>query len=169
MNTELIDHWLFAGTDTDSVTFFQDYWLRKPFFAHRNTDGLFHSLITRDDIDELLTSRNPRYPEISMALAGKKIALSSYSSAYTINGVTTHCIEPKAVAELFQQGASLMLRAIHTGMPGVRKMCQALESKFQRKMSAICFVSPPNGASFPRHTDPAASIGSFHPRSMAKT
>jgi len=147
---------LFGATPAPS--FFADHWFARPYFLARNAPGFFGALLARSDIETLLNCSNARYPEISLAVADRKIPPARYATEQAINGVTIHAIDSQAVARLFAGGASVLLRAAHTGLPRVMSFTRRLEALFRQPMTAICFVSPPGSASFPRHTDPSGTL-----------
>lgn len=149
---------LFAGSGIDATVFYRDYWMKKPLFIPRDDPARFGELMTRKDIDELLTSRNARFPEVSMSQAGKVIARESYTQRQIVNEVVIHRILAERVAELFANGVSLLLRTIHTGMPSARYFAALLEDFFQAPMEGACYISPPNAASIARHTDDEATL-----------
>lgn len=153
-----IEQQLFAGSGIDAAVFYRDYWMKKPLFIPRDEPARFGALMTRKDIDELLTSRNARFPEVSMSQAGKVIARESYTQRQIINEVVIHRILAERVAALFANGVSLLLRTIHTGMPSARRFAVLLEEFFQTPMEGACYISPPNAASIARHTDDEATI-----------
>lgn len=149
---------LFAASGIDPAQFYRDYWMKKPLFIPRDEPDRFGALITRKDIDELLTSRNARFPEVSMSQAGKVIARESYTQRQIVNDVVIHHILAERVAQLFAEGTSLLLRTIHTGMPSARRFAALLEEFFQTPVEGACYISPPNAASIARHTDDEATL-----------
>lgn len=149
--------WLFGDAVT-AERFFAQHWQAKPYFVQRNAPGHFDGVLTAADIENLVNCSNARYPEILLGRADQRIAPALYARECAINGVTIHEVQPHEVARLFVGGASVMLRSIHTGHPEVMALTRRLEQSFCRHMTAICFVSPPGAATFPRHTDPTGTL-----------
>ncbi len=131
--------------------FLAEHFERRPLAVARGGRGSFEDLLSTGDIDWLL-SAGIRVPAIRLVKHGGTVG------AYTEDipwrpGVLSGTARPDRVMAEFEQGATVVLQALHVTWPALARYCRALEAQLERRVQANAYFSPPRAQGFGVHHD----------------
>ena len=142
---------------TDDVGAFLDLdWGRRArVWLGRDRAGDFGDLLTLDDVDRALTTTALRTPFFRLVRAGERIAPAAYArSGRAGSRPVAGIVDPVAVATLFEQGATIVLQAMHRWSEPVARFCRDLEMELGFPCQANAYVTPAGAQGLELHHDP---------------
>jgi hypothetical protein len=106
------------------------------------------------DVERLVCSGALRYPAFRLVKEGGQIGLSEYASdlrwrPQAFAGVA----DPDRVAAAFEQGATIVLQALHLNRTPVARFCRALEAELGHPAQANSYYTPRRSQGFAVHHD----------------
>ena len=115
----------------------------------------FDDLLTLDGVDRALTTTALRTPFFRLVRAGERIAPSAYTrsgraGSRPVDGI----VDPVAVASLFEQGATIVLQAMHRWSEPVARFCRELEVELGFPCQVNAYVTPAGAQGLDLHHDP---------------
>ncbi|MDJ0513725.1 MAG: cupin domain-containing protein [Methyloceanibacter sp.] len=126
--------------------FFSRYFESERLLVRRNRPDYFNDLLTYDDVDRILTTREPMRGEVSLTTAQKKFSASEYVLGdNTIN-----------VDQLFRHhddGATIILNRLQRRHQPLTELTAALELEFSARVQANVYITPPGNQGFNPHFD----------------
>ncbi|MEX2439639.1 MAG: cupin domain-containing protein [Actinomycetota bacterium] len=140
----------------DPNAFLADIWgTRAAVYTAADRPAGFADLLTFDDVDRLLTTTSLRAPAFRVVKAGEKIA----ESAYTRSGTTgskpvAGMADPARIAELFRDGATIVLQGLHRYHEPVSRLCRDLELDLGHPCQVNAYITPPGAQGLAVHADP---------------
>lgn len=117
-------------------SFIRDYFEKKPLILHREDGGYFDRLLTLDDIDRHLNYVGHKFPDIAVANALEEIP----TSEYVIGGER---IDKNRVYQLYDQGATIVMRKMHTFVPALANLVRSAEKLFSCEFQCNVYFTPP--------------------------
>jgi len=141
---------------TDDVGDFLDVdWGRRARVCARPDRAGFDDLLTLDGVDRALTTTALRTPFFRLVRAGEHIAPSAYTrsgraGSRPVEGI----VDPVAVASLFEQGATIVLQAMHRWSEPVGRFCRELEVELGFSCQVNAYVTPAGAQGLDLHHDP---------------
>jgi len=136
--------WLIQPITTER--FFQECWEKKPLVIQRDCAEYYHSLLTLDEVDRVLTTLDLRYPNVVLKNAAREIP----SEDYTVHGSS---LDVAKVYQLFSEGATVTLAYLDTVIPALTAFCRALEAEFSHPFQANVYLTPPGSQGAKVHYD----------------
>jgi hypothetical protein len=134
--------------------FLDGYWERKPLVVPRAEEGRFDDLLSVADVGRLLTSGGLRYPGFRLAKAGAKLDVTSYTTDLSWRPVPfTGTAEVERVLAEFEDGATIVLQALHMNWPALAAFCRSLESELGHSAQANAYFTPRSAQGLPVHHD----------------
>ncbi len=138
----------------DHAEFFAEYWEQRPLAVARTEDGRFDDLLSVADVERLVCSGGLRYPAFRMVKEGGQIALPEYTTDLNwrpepFAGVA----DPDRVAAAFEQGATIVLQALHLNWTPVATFCRSLEAELGHPTQANSYYTPRGSQGFAVHHD----------------
>lgn len=133
----------------DPVTrevFFREYWEKKPLVITRGQPNYFEFLLSLDEVDRVITTLNLRIPDISMVNADQTVTRDQY----TVHG---DVIDVAKLYQLFADGGTIILSALHTRVPSLAVFCRAMERDFSIPFQTNIYLTPSNAKGFKSHYD----------------
>src|SRR5579863_10585822 len=91
-------------------TFFESYWEKQTLVVKRNQPNYFHSLLSLDEVDRVLTTLDRRYPDITLKNASREIKSEDYT-------VDDDALDVAKVYQLFNEGSTVALAFLDTVVP----------------------------------------------------
>jgi lysine-specific demethylase/histidyl-hydroxylase NO66 len=115
----------------------------------------FEDLLTLDDVDRILTTTSPRTPSFRLVKAGELIPESAYTrSGRTGSKPLSGIADPARIAELFDDGATIVLQGLHRNWEPVAAFCRALELQLGHPCQVNAYITPPGAQGLALHSDP---------------
>ena len=113
--------------------------------AH-NAPKRFDGLLSIDTVDRIVTNVDLREGQLDLADATRNLMRSDYvdSAGYIDRG---------AVADLYRNGATIVLQQAHQYEPALARYCRALEHVFSVHVQTNIYLTPPNAQGFRTHYD----------------
>ena len=106
----------------------------------------YSNLFSLDAVDEFLHVVKPAYTKAFAIDSRRKIEVAEYSAA---DGL----VDPLRLFELYDSGATIVLKEIEGHCPSLQALCRSAEKRFSFPFVATVFLSPPQGQCFPIHFD----------------
>jgi ribosomal protein L16 Arg81 hydroxylase len=134
--------------------FFSQFWEKKPLLLQRKDADHFQHLMTRLDLETMISTSDMRYPAIELGTETGYIAPDSYTSNIkhgTINFAGVPNVQK--ISQHYRQGATVTLPAIHRTWAPLRVLCENLQSQLDFPVHANVYVTPGNAAGIAPHYD----------------
>jgi len=127
-------------------TFLTEYWEQRALFIPRPEDPGFRPLVTLAEMDEILTARPHRHPDMILVDARRDLSTDAYTNEQLY-------IDPTRAARLFASGATIVLNHLDESCRAVRDLCAALESELGIQTQANTYFTPSGAQGFDIHYD----------------
>lgn len=120
------------------------------------SDGAgFDDLLRVDDVDRFLTTTALRTPFFRLVKSGERIAESAYTrtgrtGSRDVGGIA----DPALVADLFEDGATIVLQGLHRWSEPVARFCRDLELVLGHPCQVNAYVTPRGAQGLDLHEDP---------------
>ncbi len=126
--------------------FFEQYWEKRPLVIRRDRPDYFGSLLSVDEIDRVITTRDRRYPDIALKNANSRIGDANYTLS---NGA----LDVAKVYQLFEQGSTIALAFLDTVVPALTLFCRSLEGEFTFPFQTNVYLTPRGAQGAKPHYD----------------
>ncbi|NUR06866.1 MAG: cupin [Nocardioidaceae bacterium] len=137
----------------DAQTFLAKVWASRVHVHHTAPDELV-GFLSFDDVDRLLTSTAIRTPAVRVARDGDVLPASSYTRGATLAGQPmTGLVDARKVAELFDDGATVVLQGLHRYWRPLGDLVADLELALGHPCQANAYLTPPGSQGFAVHED----------------
>jgi bifunctional lysine-specific demethylase and histidyl-hydroxylase NO66 len=114
----------------------------------------FAGLLDVGDVDHLVTETLLRMPSFRLVKDGVPLDPGSYTRTIRIGGrPVERTIRPEGVLRAFDDGATIVLQALHRQWPPVGTFCRDLELSLTHPVQANAYVTPPTSRGFDVHHD----------------
>src|SRR5215210_9013231 len=108
--------------------FFNEYWEQNLLFIPRTDPDFYAELLTFSELDKIITGYGLRYPSLRLVKTGTSIPISSYTYDLPWGGDSfTRLIDSQALFSQYQQGATIVIQALHTNWVPLSIFCRNLE------------------------------------------
>jgi ribosomal protein L16 Arg81 hydroxylase len=134
--------------------FFSNYWEKKHLWLRRSAPTYYRSLLTAEDLENLISNPDARYPAIRLAKGGGYFAPEVYTRNVkhgdeSFNGVP----DLQRIRDEYRQGATIALPAIHRTWPPLTALCDAMQAHLDHAAHANVYLTPGNARGFTPHYD----------------
>jgi len=134
--------------------FFANYWEKKHLWLQRSDPAYYHSLLTADDLENLISHSDARYPAIRLAKGGGYFAPELYTRNVKHGDESfTGVPDLQRISEEYRQGATIALPAIHRTWAPLTALCDALQAQWDHAAHANVYLTPGNAQGFTPHYD----------------
>jgi len=134
--------------------FFGSYWECKPLVIHRRNARFYEGLLTNDDIEEIISGSDVRYPAIRLAKDGAYYPPHAYTTDVTLGRLTfTGVPDVNKIALEYAKGATVSLPSLHRTWGPLSALCIRLEEEIDYAVHANVYITPGATAGFPPHYD----------------
>jgi lysine-specific demethylase/histidyl-hydroxylase NO66 len=138
----------------DVRRFAEDHWGRAPLYRQGADVSGFPRLLELGDVDHLITETLLRMPSFRLVKEGSPLDPGSYTQTIRIGSrPVERTIRPDRVLDFFQQGATIVLQALHRQWPPVATFCRDLELDLTHPVQANAYVTPATSQGFAVHHD----------------
>jgi ribosomal protein L16 Arg81 hydroxylase len=137
----------------DAQDFAEKIWASR-VHLHQTEAETLTSLLTLDDVDQLLTSAALRTPTVRVVEAGTVLPASRFTRSATLAGQPlTGLVDGRKVLALFDAGATVVLQGLHRYWPPLTELVRGLELALGHPCQANAYLTPPGAQGFARHSD----------------
>jgi lysine-specific demethylase/histidyl-hydroxylase NO66 len=138
----------------ESEKFSADYWGRAPLLATAAELGDdFRDLLTLDDVDEIVSRRGLRTPFIRIAKEGTVVEPRRYTGSGGAGAEIGDQVSDDRVLELFADGSTVVLQALHRLWPPLIEFGSALSADLGHPVQINAYVTPASSQGFSAHYD----------------
>jgi hypothetical protein len=131
---------------TSIAEFTRTYFESAPLHLSRGKADYFADLFCLEDLDRFLHFAKPSYTKAFAIDSRRKIEPAEYADA---SGLA----DPLRLFQLYEAGATIVLREIEGHFPRLDVLCRSAEKHFCSPFVANIYWAPPQGQSFPIHFD----------------
>lgn len=138
----------------DRDAFASDYWSRRPLLTTAaESDHDFSDLFSRDDVDELISSRALRTPFIRMAKEGTVLPPARYTASGGFGAEIGDQVSSEKVLAEFADGATLVLQGLHRTWPPIAEFTRRLSAELGHPCQVNAYITPASSRGFDPHYD----------------
>jgi cupin superfamily protein len=138
----------------DRGQFASRYWGQEPLLspAADLPDGITE-LLDANAIDELVSMRGLRTPFLRVAKNGTTLADKAFTAPGGVGAGIADQVSDDRLTQLFADGSTLVLQALHRVWPPILEFCQGLAAELGHPVQANAYVTPPQNQGFSAHYD----------------
>ena len=134
--------------------FFDRYWEQQPLVVPRGEERRFDDLLSTADVERLVCSGGLRFPAFRLVRSGAQIPLSDYASDLPWRpSAFAGTADADRVAAAFENGATIVLQALHHTWPPLASFCRSLEAELGHPVQANAYFTPPRAQGLAPHFD----------------
>lgn len=138
----------------DPDRFAAEFWGRSALLSTASElPAPFDDVLYSDAIDELLSSRGLRTPFLRVAKEGTTLADRSFTGPGGVGAGIADQVSDDKLVQLFADGSTIVLQALHRTWPPILALCQALAAELGHPVQANAYVTPPQNQGFSDHYD----------------
>jgi bifunctional lysine-specific demethylase and histidyl-hydroxylase NO66 len=138
----------------DVERFAEHHWGREPLYRPAADPRGFPGLLDLTDVDHLVTESLLRMPSFRLVKEGTPLDPKGYTQTIRVGSERVdRTIRPDKVLDAFQDGASIVLQALHRQWPPVARFCRDLELALTHRTQANAYVTPATSQGFAVHHD----------------
>lgn len=137
----------------DPRRFLRRHWGARTLLRRAVAGATFHDLLGLDDVDRLISSTLPHYPDINLVQDGMQIDPVEFSHAPDPRRGGARVIDAARVYEYFHAGATIQMQGIHFRHPPLALLCRQLELELTVPVQANLYVTPPQSRGLGLHAD----------------
>lgn len=128
------------------TSFEENCYGQRPWLCRSSDRERFSSLLSLDDVDEILGRYALPFPEIRVVRSDQDIPKTDYIWKNEV-------VDPMRAGRLFAEGATLIFDQLHDRHEPLRKLCAALSDQTGFRTQTNIYLTPPNAQGFPPHWD----------------
>jgi mannose-6-phosphate isomerase-like protein (cupin superfamily) len=138
----------------DAQTFVDKVWATR-VLVHEGSPEELTSLLSLDDVDHLLTETAIRTPSVRVARDGSVLPDAAFvrTGATVAGKPVTGLVDPRKVLALFDEGATVVLQALHRSWPALTTFTAELELELGHPCQVNAYLTPPGSQGFAVHED----------------
>jgi bifunctional lysine-specific demethylase and histidyl-hydroxylase NO66 len=134
--------------------FFAEHWERRPLVVPRDDPARFTGILGPDDVERLLCETGIRTPGFRLVKEGAQLPLAGYTEDIAWRpGSFSGTAVVERVAREFEQGATLVLQALHLHWPAAALYCRSLEQSLGCPVQVNAYLTPAAARGFAVHHD----------------
>jgi hypothetical protein len=134
--------------------FLTNYWERQHLLLQRAQPDYYRALMTADDLENVISNSDGRYPAIRLAKGGGYFSPEVYTRDIKHGDENFHAVaDVRRISEEYRRGATVALPAMHRTWKPLGLFCDALQAYFDHPAHANVYITPGNAAGFTPHYD----------------
>ncbi len=138
----------------DRGLFARHFWGQQPLLSPAaDLPAGLDQLLDANAIDELVSKRGLRTPFLRVAKNGTTFADKAFTSPGGVGAGIADQVNEDRLVQLFAEGSTLVLQALHRVWPPVLAFCQKLAAELGHPVQANAYVTPPQNQGFSAHYD----------------
>jgi hypothetical protein len=135
-------------------TFLAESWERRPLHVARGEPGRFDDLLSARDAERLVTDPGLRYPAFRLVKAGAKLEPDAYTVDLPWRPLPfAHTADVGQVAREWENGATIVLQALHLNWAPLAAYCRQLEARLGHPTQCNAYWTPRGSQGLPVHHD----------------
>ncbi|MEO5577093.1 MAG: cupin domain-containing protein [Gaiellaceae bacterium] len=132
--------------------FLAEHWERQPLVVPRGEEGRFDDLLSRRDVERLLTETGIRTPAFRLVKAGETISGYTADLPWRPSPFTSVADVGRVLDEL-ERGATIVLQGLHHLWLPLARYCRHLEAFLGHPAQANAYYTPAGSQGLPVHHD----------------
>jgi lysine-specific demethylase/histidyl-hydroxylase NO66 len=138
----------------DAQTFVDKVWATRVLVHEAAPEQLTH-LLSLDDVDHLLTETAIRTPAVRVARDGRVLPDADFvrTGATVAGRPVTGLVDARKLLALFDDGATVVLQALHRFWPALTTFTAELELELGHPCQVNAYLTPPGSQGFAVHDD----------------
>jgi hypothetical protein len=132
--------------------FFAEHWERQPLVVPRGEEGRFDDLLAVRDVERLITETAIRTPAFRLVQAGATPTAYAADLSWRPEPFTGVADVPRVLAA-FEDGATIVLQALHHSWLPLARYCRHLEAYLGHPAQANAYFTPRGSQGLPVHHD----------------
>ncbi len=138
----------------DAQTFVDKVWATR-VLVHETAPERLTDLLSLDDVDHLLTETAIRTPSVRVARDGGVLSDADFvrSGATVAGRPVTGLVDARKLLALFDDGATVVLQALHRSWPRLTTFTAELELELGHPCQVNAYLTPPGSQGFAVHED----------------
>jgi hypothetical protein len=138
----------------DAQTFVEKVWATR-VLIHEAPPEQLTRLLALDDVDHLLTETAIRTPSVRVARDGGVLPDSEFvrTGATVAGKPVTGLVDPRKLLRLFEDGATVVLQALHRSWAPLTTFTADLELELGHPCQVNAYLTPPGSQGFAVHED----------------
>ncbi len=138
----------------DPATFADTYWGEQPLYtAADQLNEDFADLLSSAAVDELVSMRGLRTPFLRVAKDGSTLPNQAFSAPGGAGAAINDQVSDDKLTQLFADGATMVLQALHRSWPPVINFSQDLAAELGHPVQVNAYITPPQNKGFSDHYD----------------
>ncbi|MEK6274265.1 MAG: cupin domain-containing protein [Actinomycetota bacterium] len=138
----------------EAERFFDEYWEQKPLLVPRDEEGRFDDLLSVEEVERRVTGGGLRFPAFRVVKEGGNPELADYTENVSWSPTPfSGTARTERVATEFEQGATIVLQALHVHHPPLARFCRELEGDLGYRAQTNAYYTPPSAQGFKVHHD----------------
>jgi lysine-specific demethylase/histidyl-hydroxylase NO66 len=134
--------------------FFSNFWECKPLVIHRKDAKFYEGLLTNNDLEDIISTSDVRYPAIRLAKNGSYYPPHAYTSDVILGRLTFNGVpDVNKISLEYAKGATVSLPSLHRTWAPLSSLCARLEEEIDYAVHANVYITPGATAGFPPHYD----------------
>jgi hypothetical protein len=136
----------------DPERFVAEHWERQPLVVPRDEEGRFDDLLAVRDVERLITETAIRTPAFRLVQAGATPTGYAADLSWRPEPFTGVADVPRVLAA-FEDGATIVLQALHHSWLPLARYCRHLEAYLGHPAQANAYFTPRGSQGLPVHHD----------------
>jgi ribosomal protein L16 Arg81 hydroxylase len=134
--------------------FFVRHWEKEPLHLRLGWPGRFATLLSRADLERMLSSSDLRFPAVQLARGGGYYPPEAYTRTVKHGTeVWSGVPDVEKIQAEYRSGATLVFPALHRTWEPLRKLCFELERALSHAVHANVYLTAGNTTGFTPHYD----------------
>lgn len=135
-------------------TFFAETWEKTPLHIRRGAPGFYDALVTRRDIDAMISAGGLRFPAVQLAKGGRFLPPEAFTRTIRSgDDLFTGVPDPRRLREEYQAGATISLPGFHRAWQPLGKLVAELEDELSHAVHTNVYITPAKSPGFTPHFD----------------
>jgi ribosomal protein L16 Arg81 hydroxylase len=137
-----------------SDTFLSNYWEKNHLWVERGAGDYYDGLLTNQNLEDIISSPDARYPAIMLAKGGIYFPSQAYCEDVKMGHVTFSGVPNlKKLAAEYGKGATIALTSLDRSWRPLGALCLRLEEQLDHGINTNVYLTAGQTSGFPPHYD----------------
>ncbi len=127
-------------------SFFETYWEQSALLIQRNESEYWSHLLSLEIVDQVISTLNLDYPELSLTNANGEIPKDNYL-------ISDNLVNLAKVYQYYNDGHTIILNSQNNRVPSLANLCRTLELEFGMPFQTNVYLTPADAQGFTSHYD----------------
>jgi ribosomal protein L16 Arg81 hydroxylase len=135
-------------------TFISTYWEKNWLLVQRGDEGYYEGLLTNENLEDIISSPDARYPAIMLAKDGVYYPPQAYCEDVKMGHVTFSGVpNVKKLSAEYGKGATIALTSLDRCWRPLGDLCMRLEEQLDHGINTNVYITAGRTTGFPPHYD----------------